>query len=179
MVVRQFLSVSVLAVFLSSGATSVALGQAMDPSQLEQLGRIQDSQDARRVALQRAQEEAQRQALQRQMVQSQARARAAAQANARILAERQARLEQQAREHQDDRSYLDANRALDLQERQLRLKMEEARANHAEDYVHQDLQQQQASIDNVRASVQGDQQLKADLGKATRMSQRHWWQLGD
>ncbi|MXV36770.1 MULTISPECIES: DUF5384 family protein [unclassified Saccharibacter] len=176
---HRLLSLNVAAFVLASGVGSVAWGQATDPAQLDQLGRLQDSQDARRVALQQAQEEATRRAAQRQIQQSQAKARAFAQANARAFAAQQAQAAQRAREQQDDQRYRDANRALDLQERQLQLKMAEARANHAEDYVQKDLQQQQASIDNERAVVQGDQKLKSDVGQATRMSQRHWWQWKD
>lgn len=158
------------------GTVEIAFAQITDPSQLEQLGYIQDSQDARRVALQRAQEQAQRQAARQMAAQKRAAAQAKARAYERAQADRAAQIAQQTREHQDDRSYLDANRSLNLQERQLKLKLAEARANHAEDYVKQELNQQQTNTDNVSLSAQGNQKLKEDVGQAMRMSQRHWWQ---
>lgn len=163
---RAWMCACGLAVTLYGGGVHA---QAVDPAQLEHLGQIQDSQDQRRVAL----EEAQQQAAQR-AAQAQARQQQRAAANAARLAEaRRARVDT---EWQDDRQYREASRAVELQKKQLELKMLESRANHEDEFVKADLAQKQAQIEQVRQSAQGDAALKTDLGQAAKMSQRHWWE---
>lgn len=151
------------------GMAPGAYAQATDPAQLEALGRIQDSQDQRRVALEAAEQQAAQRAAQQE-----ARLRAQAAANAaRIAAARNAHSEA---EWQDDRQYKEASRELELKEQQLKLKMLEARASREDDLIKAELAQKQAETDRLRQSAQGDAKLKEDVGEATKMSQRHWWE---
>ncbi len=149
--------------------SGVVYAQAMDPAQLEHLGQIQDSQDQRRVSLEVAQQQAAQRA-----AQAQARQRQQDEAHAaRIVAAQRARAEA---DWQDNRQYREASRALELQKKQLELKMLESRANHEDEFVKADLAQKQAQLEQVRQATQGDATLKADLGQAAKMEQRHWWE---
>ncbi|MCX5616918.1 DUF5384 family protein [Bombella sp. TMW 2.2559] len=147
----------------------LAHAQATDPAQLELLGRIQDSQDQRRLALEAAQQQAARQAQQRQ----ERLRRQAADSAARIAASRNSRTQT---DWENDRRYREASRMLELQEQQLKLKMLEARASREDDVIKADLAQKQAETDRVLQSAQGDAKLKSDLGEAAKMEQRHWWE---
>lgn len=151
------------------GMVSVACAQATDPAQLEALAHIQDSQDQRRVALEAAQQQAAQQAQQQEV---RVRAQAAASA-ARIAAARNSRSEA---DWQDDRRYKEASRELELKEQQLKLKVLEARASREDDLIKADLAHKQAETDSLIQNAQGDAKLKADIGEATKMSQRHWWE---
>ncbi|MCT6855058.1 MAG: DUF5384 family protein [Bombella apis] len=147
----------------------VVYAQAMDPTQLEHLGQIQDSQDQRRVSLEVAQQQAAQRAAQarvRQRQQDEAYA-------ARIAAAQRARAET---DWQDDRQYREASRAIALQKQQLELKMLESRVSHEDEFVKADLAQKQAQTEQLRQAAQGDVALKTDLGQAAKMAQRHWWE---
>ncbi|OOL17025.1 hypothetical protein AL01_08925 [Bombella intestini] len=146
-----------------------AYAQATDPAQLEALAHVQDGQDQRRVALEAAQQQAAQQAQQQERrLQAQASANAA-----RIAAARNA---QNEADWQDDRRYKEASRELELKEQQLKLKMLEARASREDDLIKAELAHKQAETDSLLQSSQGDAKLKADVGEATKMSQRHWWE---
>ncbi|MCQ0042168.1 MULTISPECIES: DUF5384 family protein [Acetobacteraceae] len=151
------------------GMGGAALAQATDPAQLETLGRIQDSQDQRRLALEAAQQQAARATQQRQ----ERLRRQAADSAARIAAARNSRSDA---EWQDDRRYKEASRELELKEEQLKLKMLETRASREDDVIKADLARKQAETDRVIQTSQGDAKLKADVGTAARMAQRHWWE---
>lgn len=161
-----------MGVVVVSDVGSSARAQATDPAQLEQLGRIQDSQDQRRVALEAAQQQAARQA---QLAQERQRQQAAASA-ARAAAARNAQESRDTTDWEDERRYREASRALALKEQQLKIQMMETRANRESDFINADLAQKQAETDHLVQSSQGDEKLKSDIGEATKMSQRHWWE---
>ena len=152
-----------------AGMAHPAHAQATPPDQLELLGRIQDSQDQRRLALEAAQQQAVRQAQQRQ----ERLRRQAADSAARIAASRNSRSQT---EWEDDRRYREASRMLELKEQQLKLKVLEARASREDDVIKADLAQKQAETERTLQTAQGDAKLKSDLGEAAKMGQRHWWE---
>lgn len=165
-----------MGVVVVSDVGSSARAQATDPAQLEQLGRIQDSQDQRRVALEAAQQQAAQQAArQAQLAQERQRKQAAASA-ARAAAARNAQESRDTTDWEDERRYREASRALALKEQQLKIQMMETRANRESDFINADLAQKQAETDHLVQSSQGDEKLKSDIGEATKMSQRHWWE---
>lgn len=177
-------------------ATSSALAQT-DPLQLQTLGQVQDAQDQRHAAAEQAAAaarqaaaEAQADSARRQLehIEQQERAVAAAQRNAVIAAQKRAdaRAAEQAREKAADDDYLAQKRALDLKEREIELKMQAARANHADDFARAELKRDDTETDTVAATNEGIRNVssavrdKADAeGKAAKMKQRHWWQWWD
>ena len=101
-----------------------------------------------------------------------ARARAAARAAA-IRAERNRQVAIQMADKKRDQDYEDKLRALQLKDKELDIKMKEARANRADEFVDAELAHEKAKIDKVqseadanRLEAQGNKALKEKVGEA-------------
>ncbi len=101
-----------------------------------------------------------------------ARARAAARAAA-IRAERNRQVAIQMADKKRDQDYEDKLRALQLKDKELDIKMKEARANRADEFVDAELAHAKAKIDKVqseadanRLEAQGNKALKEKVGEA-------------